>query len=511
MQKNQDKVTRFFEILLGLSTWITLTSPVWLGFLYPPAIVYLLAFFTIYWFYISLKHSLGLYFAYKRYIKELKIDWWDECKLLDFSKLPEKKTLPSSLKSVKHFILVPVVNEPLQVISSCINAIVKQTFPTEQVVLVYTMEEKFCKEMITKLETAVGPYKNKFYKFLYYIHPAGIEGEAIGVAGANRTWGAKHAVLDLIHLKENIRDYIFSTIDADHVLHPQYLSRLTHLYLNTDKRDNHYYSTAVHLFNNNLWKVPTMMRIEANAITLGALSNWANHKTHSTEATFSSYSASLQTLIDADYWDVKLGVDDTIFYWRAFFARNGDFDGVPHFIPYSADAVQGSTYWDSYKSLYKQLLRWGWGAIDFPLSMSEFLINNRISLDKKITWVFKHIERRIILINIVYLITFGFQIVTFVNPNVKQTTFAYSLPDVMSFILTIALIFILPATYYRFKLSDPMPKNWPFYKKILGYLEGPMVILNMLTFSFFPFIEAQTRLMLGKKMKDLYFTPKVRN
>jgi len=509
-EKNEQFVKRFFEISLGLSTWILLTSPVWMGIFFPPAIVYLLAFSTVYWFYLSFKLTLGLFFAYRRHIEELKINWLEKCTSLDFSKLPHKSTLPPSLKEVCHFILIPVVNEPLAVVKASIDSIINQTFPCNQVTLIYSMEEKFADQMRKTLEEALGSNKSKLHRFLYYVHPAGIEGEAMGVAGANRTWGAKHAVEDLIKANENLRNYIFSTIDADHVLHPQYLARLTELYLNSDKRDNHYYSTAVHLFNNNLWDVPTMMRIEANAITLGSLSNWGNHKVHTSEATFSCYSSSLQTLIDANYWDVQLGVDDTIFYWRAFFARNGNFDGIPHFIPYSADAVQGSTYWGSYKSLYKQLLRWGWGAIDFPLSMGEFLRNNKISFQKKVTWFLKHVERRIILINIVFLITFGFGIVTIVNPDVKQTTFAYSLPDVMSSILTVAMVFIIPATYYRFKLASPMPKKWPFYRKFLGLLEGPLVILNMLTFSFFPFIEAQTRLMLGKRMKDLYFTTKVR-
>ncbi|OGC38865.1 hypothetical protein A3K42_00855 [candidate division WWE3 bacterium RBG_13_37_7] len=508
MNKNFTK--RFFEISLGATTWVLLTSPVWLGLLYPPAIVYLLAFFTVYWFYLAIKHFVGLVVGYQRYAKEIKVDWWEQCKKLNFVDLPDKTTLPPSLADVKHFLLIPVVNEPEEVLRGSIDSIFNQSFPTKQVVLVYTMEERFSKEMTARLEKLIRPYESKFHKFMHFVHPAGIEGEAVGVAGANRTWGAKHAIKELEKSGENLRNYIFDTIDSDHVMHKHYLSRVTHIYLTSDRRDCHYYSTAVHLFNNNLWEVPTVMRIEANAITLGTLSGWGWSVEHPTEASFSAYSASLQTLIDANYWDVELGIDDTIFYWRALFARNGDFDGKPHFIPYSADAVQGSTYWGSYKSLYKQLLRWGWGAIDFPLSMQEFLENRKIPLRKKIAWFLKLIERRIILINIVFLITFGFNIVTLVNPLVKQTTFAYSLPNLMSTILTVTLIFLVPSTYYRFRFTDPIPRKWPIYRKALAYLEGPMIIFNMLTFSFFPFIEAQTRLMFGKRMKNLYHTPKVR-
>jgi hypothetical protein len=110
----------------------------------------------------------------------------------------------------------------------------------------------------------------------------------------------------------------------------------------------------------------------------------------------------------------------------------------------------------------------------------------------------------------VFLITFGFAILTFVNPAVKQSSFAYSLPDTMSWILTFTMIFLIPPTYYRAKIAPPMPKEWSFGKKILMNLEGVAVIINLLTFSFFPFLEAQTRMMLGKRMKDLYHTPKVR-
>ena len=119
-EKNDLFIKRFFEISLGLSTWTLLTSPIWLGLLYPAAIVYLLSLLTVYWFYLSLKHSIGLYFGYKKHIEEMKVDWLQKCHELDFSHLPDKKTLPPSLRDVRHFILIPVVNEPLPVIKNSI-------------------------------------------------------------------------------------------------------------------------------------------------------------------------------------------------------------------------------------------------------------------------------------------------------------------------------------------------------------------------------------------------------
>jgi len=370
------------------------------------------------------------------------------------------------------------------------------------------VEERYSQRILADIDKALGNRKQELYGFYAFVHPAGIEGEAKGAGGANRTWGAKHAIEEIKRQGADLKNFIFSTIDGDHVLHPQYLARLTHLYLTTDKRNNHFYSTAVHLFGNNYWRVPTIMRIEASSVTLATLSNWISGIPQTRE-TFSAYSASLETLIDANYWDVALGIDDTVFYWRAFFARNGDFTGVCHYIPYSADAVEGTTYFNSYKSLYKQLLRWGWGVVVFPLSMRGFLRHKKISLSKKFLWTYTQIKNKTLLVSVVFLITFGFYILTLANKDVKQSNFAYSLPYSTSIMLSSILVLIIPITYIKIKIVGPIPKDLPFLRKVLFLLEGPLVMVNLLTFSFFPFIEAQTRMMLGRKMKDLYFTPKM--
>lgn len=510
VNKYDSKIHRFLEVSLGFLTWTLLTSPIWMGVINPQIIVYMLTFFTVYWSFLSFKHTFGLLVGYHKYTTEMAKNWYAEVLKLEYKNLPDASTLPSSLENIRHFILVPCVNEPEVVMRGTVDAILNQTFPAKQTVLVFTIEQKYAVATEATIRKVIGDREKDLARLMFYVHPAGTPGEAIGAGAANRSWGARHAVAKLQEDGENLRDYIHSNIDADHVLDRQYIARLTHLYLTTSRRDNHYYSSAVPLFSNNLWRVPAMMRIEANAVTMGVLSDWSVTN-HALKDTFSSYSHSLQTLIDADYWDVSLGVDDTIFYWRAFFKRKGDFDGIPHYIPYSADAVEGKNFIDSHVALYKQLLRWGWGAIDFPLSVKEFMRNSGISRGKRIAWTVKHLERRVLLVNIVFMITFGFSLVTLVNPYVKQSNFAYSLPDIMSVILNITLVCIIPATYLRLKLAPPMPKNWNIIKKFFVIMEGPLVVLNLLTYSFFPWVEAQTRMMLGKKMKDLYHTPKMRS
>ncbi len=509
VEKHDKLVSRTLEITLGVLTWSLLLSPIWLGIFFPEVVVYVLVFLTVYWSYMASVHTMGLFTGYKKYREEMATNWYLQCQKLDFSTLPDKLTLPEKLSDVRHIIIVPVVNEPEIVLRDSIFSILNQTFPVSQISLVFTVEQKYSEEVVERIKKVIGEREKELSSLMFFIHPAGIAGEAIGDGGANRAWGSSHAVEELKEKGENIRNYIFSNIDSDHVLDKQYLARLTHLYLSTDNRDNHFYSSAVPLFDNNLWRVPLMMRLEANSVTLGVISDWAVSKGKIRKC-FSAFSVSLQTLIDANFFDVALGADDTIFYWRAFFARKGEFDGVGHFIPYSADAVEGKNFRDSHRSLYKQLLRWGWGAVDFPLSVKTFIKDSDIKLSKKFRWVKRHIKERVILTNIVFLITFGFAIVTLVNPYVKQSNFAYSLPKITSFILTITMAFMIPGIYFRKKFSVAPPKEWSRFRRFLTYLEGPLITINLLTYSFFPTLHAQTMLIFGKRFKDLYHTQKIR-
>lgn len=506
---NEKKITRFLEILPGFLTWGLLLSPIWLGILYPQLIIFFLTFLTIFWFYLGIKFTFGAFKGYKKYQDELIVKWDKEVMKLDFKNLPDPEVLPESISDLKHLVLIPVVNESKEILTQSFESILNQSFPTGQIFLTYTVEEKYSKEVTKNIEEMVKDHESKFEKILIFVHPAGIVGEAIGVGGANRTWGAKHTIEYMTKKGHKIANYLFSSLDADHVLHKHYLSRLSHLYLTSSDRNNKFYTTAVHLFNNNHWQVPTLARVEANAVTLGTMSEWAISPDF--KETFAAYSCTLQTLVDANYWDVTLGVDDSVFYWRAFLQKRGKFSGVCHWIPYSADAVEAENTFKTYKSLYKQLLRWGWGIIKFPIAIKGFLTESQIPMRIKILWTLKQIEREVILINTVFLINFGFALITLVNPEVKQSSFAYSLPDLVSFIMTITLIFLIPGTFLRLKIAPPFPKQWGIFKKFIKYLEGFAVIINLLTFSFFPYIEAQTRLMLGKRMKDLYHTPKVRS
>jgi len=508
IKKYDSQVQRALETLPGFLTWGALTSPVWLGRIAPLAFVFFLTFLAVFWVYRALIHTVGVILGYRKYQAEIKENWLEKCRGLDFSQLPNAGELPKKFKDVKHIILIPMVNENLNVLKKTFGGLAEQNYPKENILVVAAIEERGAEKVLPRIEKIKEIYQSQLPEIWTFVHPKGIPGEAIGAAAANRTWGGRGAVERLQENGADLKDYIFTTFDADGVLHPQFIARLTYEYLVTAERNNRFFSTAVFLFNNNLWEVPVLMRMQANGVTLGSLSSWVIEKRH--HETFSAYSVSLPTVLEANYWDVKLGVDDTPFFWQAFFAKEGNFEGQPFFVPINQDAVQGENFIKSHVSQYKQLLRWGWGAMVIPTIVKGFLTHRKVPKLRKLTWAYNKVEQCTIWKSIVFLITFGFGILGLVNPDIRQKAVVSSLPEITGLILTFAFLLLIPATFLRNKIIAKVPADWPWWRKALSWIEGPMVVVNLLTFSFIPFIDAETRMMLGKKI-ELYYTPKFRS
>ena len=501
---------RILEIIPGALTWSTLLSPLVLGYFYPDFVVFMLSFLTIYWTFKVTNGMAGLVNGYRKYKAETSVSWFEESKKLDFSKLNDPQTLPESFEKIKHFVLVPVYSEPYTILSDSFKSYLATSIPNKSLTIVYGIEQKYSDRVIAdikKIQKEFDP-KNEI-EIMYFVHPQNIEGEVLGVAGPNRDWAARRAVEELQKRNENLNNYIFTTMDSDTKPHPEFFARITYLYLTTDERKKRFYETAVHIFDNNTYEVPVINRVAADGIMVALLATWSTLNWPTTTEqmdTFSCYSCALTTLVKADYWDPSLGIDDSIFFWRAFKAFEGNFEGVPFFIPIHLDAAEGSGYLDSHLSLYKQQLRWGWGVITFPISVKLIPFAKDANIVDKISHIWTKIEHFVLLRATPFLLTFGFLMLTFVNENVKQANYAYAIPKINSLLLSIALLGLLPLFFVRLKLKKPMPKSWPWYKKFfISLISLPALYLTYLTFAFIPWLEAQTKMMLGKKYKSLYF------
>jgi hypothetical protein len=494
VERHDKQVHRILEIIPGFLTWAVLLSPLWLGPFLPTAVAFFLSFLAIFWVYRAIVHTIGAFIGYRRFKKEMKVNWLTKAKKRkEFARL-------------KHLIVIPTVKDPYEVLETTFASIANYNYPKDKIYVAFSTEERGEPErVLADIERLKKKYDKKLGTVWTFVHPAGIPGEAVGAA-ANRTWAAKNAVKKIEESGLNIDDFITTTFDSDMQIHPDYLARLSYAYMDDPEPNSKFFQTAVYLFDNNLWDVPSLMRIQANSVTLAVLSSWVFEA--NTKDTWSCFSVTLPTLVESDYWDTSLGVDDTPFFWRAFFAKGGEFEGHHFHVPVYADAVQGKTWLKAHTAQYKQLLRWGWGVITFPIAMKGMLTTKipfRIKLEK----IYHMIEQYTIWRTVTFLITFGFFLLAIANPNIRYTSLGYQLPQITGTILTCAFIFLLPVTILRTKITRPMPADWPFWKKVWAYLEGPLVIINLLTYALVPYIDAETRLMLGKRL-EFWSTPKMR-
>jgi len=243
------KLDRFLMFLPGFTTWTMLLMPIWLGLLWPKAASFMLTFFAIYWVYMSVKYAIGLYKGFKRYKIETNTNWHGKCKALNFKDLPNKQQLPDKLENLHHIILIPTVKESFDIMEATFQSIINQTIPAENITIVIGTEI-VGKEIVKKtIKNAKKKWGKELPRILHYFHPKGIAEEIVGVASPNRTWAAKHAVAQL--KKENIplEHFIFTTFDADTVLHKEFLARITYAYLTDAKRFNKFFQTNVFFFN----------------------------------------------------------------------------------------------------------------------------------------------------------------------------------------------------------------------------------------------------------------------
>ncbi len=488
---------RIFEILPGAITWFFILSPFILTFLgLTELLIFHISFLTIYWSYRCIRFLVGLLIGTNRMKRDINTDWVEKIKKL--------KGKPAQInKNLKYVFVCPIVKEGMDVLKPTFEAWAKSDIGAEKISVVIAMEERFQEECIKNYKEILKLYKNKFREITYFVHPNDIEGEVIGVKGANINWATRNFVKKIKERGEKMEDYLLITCDSDLRPHPKYLSAITYKYLTDTKRERRFYATAVHTFNNNIWRVPPIVRVQSMVLTIVLLHDWVVRR-HGRD-TFSSYVVNLKCVDCVHYWDPEIGIDDTTFYWNSLIRFQGDFSGKEVYIPTHSDAVENATVIKTHISLYKQQLRWGWGVIVFPMTFAALYKNKAINRLKKLSIAWQLIDNQLLFLTVIYSITFALPILNLINPEYRYSSASYNLPTLMSYIFTGLMFLNLPIVFFRRKIT-PVPKNWNIFRHIYDIIETGLIILNMLTFAFIPFVQAQSELLFGKGFRKRYYS-----
>jgi hypothetical protein len=489
---------RIFEMLPGMFTWAFIFTPFIAAILGLSEILVLyITILAFYWIYRAFRFVYGLYLGVKRTQRDLKVDWIGKI----------QTECPQEYEKLKYVLIYPIFREGLDTIEPSVAGWANSDVDTQKISLVVAMEEKYAQQCIENFEYIKEKYGHKFREVVYFIHPANIEGEVKGVKGPNINWATRHFVKKVESRGESIKDYLLFTFDCDQIPHKKYISAITYKFLNAKNRYHHFYCSAVHTFNNNLWRVPALVRVFSASLTLVVLHSWT--VTKKSRDTWSSYAVSLKTVKEVNYWCPDIENDDTAFYWNALVRFHGDFSGEEVYIPTYNDAVENENYVNTHHSLYKQQHRWGWGIISFPITIAGLCYNREIKLKKRLNVIWTLLDNQLLFLTAVYLITFGIPLLNLFNLGFSDNPINYKIPSIIGYVLLGAFILNVPIVMLRRKIM-PVPEGWNWKRNLWDYLETGAVTINMLTFGFIPYLQAQTELLLGKRPGDkLNITEKV--
>jgi len=506
---------RVLEIIPGFFIWILILSPLWAGKLFPEIMAELLIVLAVYWLYRAIVTTIGTSIGYYRVKRDEKLDWLAKCNDLAKTELPNPEDLPVGQFLPKHLLVYAQRVPNFAVLKTTFEGIRGQNYPLDLIYISVSFEERsIIKMQPGETELVVSQLKEAFPeladRLMFFRHPANIEGEAIGAA-ANRTWGAKSTVAELKLQGEIINDFLITAPDEDIIFHPQYLAACTYKYLTVQNRKQRFYQTALYTFNNNYWEVPLLVRVLMASLTLPVLSSSVT-ELHKRE-TWSCFTLSLDVMVAVNYWDTSYGIDDTTFYWRPYFYFNGDWFCETFFVRLNADAVYDTSYIQNHREQYKQYLRWGWGVVSFPIGMKGLLKSRRIPLFTRLLKMYQLFETFIFWKVLAYLLSFSIPIILLLNPIFNELVIWYTIPNTLSAIMGISVIFLIPNTIYKVLIAPPKPASMSWWKYVLVLIvEAPMNIISLFLFSTFPFVEASTRFMIGQKeSKSVSWSTKVRN
>jgi hypothetical protein len=534
---------RMLEVVPGAVTWGLIVLSVGLSFRWPEVVAWFVLTFDVYWLYKAVMLTGSVAAAFTMIRRTVAIDWRTRTfglrdvagrigdiearvaavearvKLLDragerlaagggrreAARLrDERKGLLRLLARrgeaipdpdrLWHVALVPTYTEPYEKLHETVRAIAEADWPRERkMVAIITREtDHGGRENVARLREAFGDAFLHFFHILDPLEPGIVVGK-----GSAMAYGGRWLYRELTGMGFDPREVLVTDLDSDYRVHPGYFGYLSWTFLTEPDRFRRLYQ-PVPMFHNNLWETPLPIRLVAIGAT--HVQMWRS-LTPEKLVSFSSYSVSLQTVHEVDYWATDAIPEDSRFYWKSFFRYSGEFNAVPLFMPIYGDAVRARSYPRTLIEQYTQIRRWAWGVTDIPYYIRNALAHSEIP---RMTRVRRLLDLWLDHLNWAiapFVIIFGSNLPLFLNPAFAQTTLGQNLPLYASWLLTGAFGCLAVLMYVEERIAPPRPAGWGFLRIVASRIQWLLIPIVGLVFSNLPALDAQTRLMAGKYLE----------
>ncbi|HEC20919.1 MAG TPA: hypothetical protein ENI70_00190 [Candidatus Peregrinibacteria bacterium] len=466
--------------------------------------------------------SYNLIFSYIKVKRATKIDFLGKCRLfqalgagkeaenLEEEKIKKrihrlkKKDQYLKFDNLYHVVILATYKEDLTVLKRSIQALKESNFPSEKVFFVLAAEERGRSDIKEVSDALKSEYASSFKEFFVYLHPDGLPGEVIG-KGGNITFAGRQVLREIKKRQIPLENVLVTTLDADNCVSREYLAYLSLEYLKAKKRTRKSYQ-PLPFFSNNFWKVSMINRVVSTSSSFWQM---IESNRPSRLRNFSAHAQSLKTLVDTDFWSVESIVEDGHQYWRTYFTYNGDHQVIPLFVAIYQDAVEAETTWQMIVNQYKQLRRWAWGVSDIAFVAQKTWEKRRLlPWAKTLLNLFRLVEGHLMWATLAITVTINNNLLHLFNPDFRSTVMAYNASHLVGKFFTYSFIGLIVLIYMSLLISPARNTRksnlWDKGKVILQWLLIPIVTVF---FGALPAIDAQTRLMLGKRL-EFWVTPK---
>lgn len=536
MYRARTAIERMWEILPGLMIWSVFILSIYLSFYKPVTAAVFVICFDLYWVLKAANTGIHLVWSYRLFQVVVQIPWMDIVKsfgvqgtsierfevlaqnaksnlakryfLEQISRIKSKESKANALSrypDIYHMVLVPFVDEPLEVLATTFTALARVQYDHKKIIIVLATEERVGEAAQKTAQALKSQYESLFGMFFITVHPDGLEGEIKG-----KSANAAFAVSSLLPMLEeksiSIDNVIVSNLDSDTVVHSQYFARVTYEFLLADKPYRTSYQ-PIAIYNNNIWDSPAIIRVIS-------VSNSFWQFTESSRPdrlrTFSSHSMPLKTLVEVGFWKKDIINEDGYIFWQCYLHYKGDYRVAPLFLPISLDTCLADTFWQTMKNQYKQKRRWAYNVEYYPHLVPKLLFTRDIPFFDRIYKLWQYVEGDFNWATASILIsTLGWLPLIVGGSDFTGTVLAYNLPRVTAWLMRIATFFLIFSIYINLILLPPRPARYSKWRSVMMYLQWFLVPLVSVFFGSLPAIEAQTRLMLGKYL-EFWVTPKSR-
>ncbi len=546
----EHRIQRLLEMVPGTLTWMTIIGMVVLSVVAPVAVAVFIIAFDIYWILRVVYVSWYSRTAHRAMKRGMHADWMMRVR---YAHTPEvlrrrieqriarntqrardtqcsradrraarlairsdayflKYTLPFVRaqdvlhhEQVIHAVVLPTATEDASIIAPSLAAIRDSDYPNDKIIVVLATEEREdAQRREEKVRTLRAEFDGVFADFIVTTHEVA-EGE-LKCKASNVKYAAKQL---MCYFDERGIDYervIFSNLDCDSIVHPQYFAALTWAYITDPKRLQRAYQ-PIPMYHNNLWDTNAFVRV-----VVVSSSFW--HMFQSTRremVTFSSHAEPFATLVAVDFWPVNMISEDSVIYWKCQAYFHGDYEVTPIPLPVSLDAVLARTYWGTILNQYRQTRRWAYGIENFPVTMRAIWPDKNMPLWRKIRITFEMLEgHHSWATTSLMLALLGWMPLWFGGEAFNQSVVAHNLPVVTKMLMTLALVGLVAAVFLSFQTLPPRPPRHSRKRYIYMFAQWFLFPITAPFLGSLPAIESQTRLLLGKYFGEFWVTEKVR-